>query len=131
MDTFLESSRKHWQDGINILLGLWIVISPWVLGFTTVQYAGGSAVVIGLVIAVFAAWALVAYARWEDWVNVILGILLVITPWLFEFAAMASTTGTEGAFIATWNFIIAGVLVAGLAIWSIYQNNERGGASTT
>lgn len=125
MDIFFESSKKHWQDSLNLLLGLWIVASPWVLGFTTVHYAAGIAVIIGLVIAVFAAWTLAVYAHWEEWVNVVLGILLIVTPWLFGFATVGSTPGAEAAFTATWNFIIAGALVAGLAIWSIYQTREH------
>ena len=24
---------KHWQDPINVLLGAWLAVSPWVLGF--------------------------------------------------------------------------------------------------
>lgn len=27
--------RKHWQDWGNLVLGLWIFVSPWVFQFAT------------------------------------------------------------------------------------------------
>ncbi|MCZ6651726.1 MAG: SPW repeat protein [Planctomycetota bacterium] len=25
--------REHWQDGVSVLVGIWLVVSPWVLGY--------------------------------------------------------------------------------------------------
>ena len=45
-----------------------------------------------------------------DWINLILGFLLVISPWLFGFTATTS---------AMWNAVILGVIIAALSILAI------------
>lgn len=130
MDSIYESAKKHWQDCLNLILGLWVIASPWVLGFTDVQYAPANAVVIGIVIAVMAVWALVSFHEWEEWVNVFLGLWLVATPWLFGFAAMTSAATAGSAYVASWNFVISGLLVAGLAIWSWHDTRKHGPLTT-
>lgn len=129
MDSLYISAKKHWQDSINLILGLWVIASPWALGFTDVQYAAGNAVIVGIIIAVMAGWALFAFHEWEEWVNIVLGLWLLVTPWLFDFAVVTLVSGTEGAanaYIATWSIVIAGVLVAGLAIWSMRDTRKQG-----
>lgn len=126
MDSLYESAKKHWQDSLNLILGLWVIVSPWVLGFTDIQYAPANAVVIGIIIAAMAVWALVAFQEWEEWVNVFLGLWLVATPWLFGFAAMSSAATAGSAYAASWNFVLAGLLVAGLAIWSRHDTRKHG-----
>ena len=125
MDTPYHSVNLHWQDWVNLLLGLWLVASPWALDFTGVPHAGGTAVILGLVIAVIASWALVQFERWEEWVSIVLGLLLIVTPWLVGFAAMEASPGAESASTATWNFVVVGVLVGGSAIWSMCRTGDQ------
>lgn len=28
----MSMTVKHWQDPVNLVLGLWMLVSPWVLG---------------------------------------------------------------------------------------------------
>lgn len=51
---------RPWEDWTETALGLWLVISPWVLGFDSMA-ARVNAVVIGLVVLTLALWAL------QDW----------------------------------------------------------------
>jgi len=39
---------KHWQDGVNVLLGAWMVLSPWALGFQGDVLVTSNAVLVGL-----------------------------------------------------------------------------------
>ena len=126
MDKMSESVKRHWQDGGNLLLGVWLVASPWILGFTEIQYAPGNAYVLGVIIAVAAASALVAFQEWEEWVNITLGVWLIAMPWLLEFGTITFTAETQAVFAATWNFTIVGLLVAGLAAWSTYSMRKSG-----
>jgi len=50
---------KHWQDPINVLLGAWLAVSPWVLGFQDQMAPTANGVVIGLALiaAALAVWA--------------------------------------------------------------------------
>ncbi len=43
---------------IHLILGLWIFISPWVLGFSDISTALWSNVIFGALIVIFALWQL-------------------------------------------------------------------------
>ena len=58
---------KHWQDAVNAVLGAWLVLSPWALGFAALNGARFTAVVTGIAIAAFALWTLVADKDYSAW----------------------------------------------------------------
>lgn len=47
-------TAKEW---LNVLAGLWLVIAPFALGFTSNFHAAASTMLTGLLAAVLAAWA--------------------------------------------------------------------------
>ena len=53
-----------WEEWTEIGLGLWLVVSPWILGFGANQVARASAIVTGLVILVLALWAMQDESGW-------------------------------------------------------------------
>ena len=120
MAKFTEKLTTEWQDVANLVLGIWLAASPWVLAFTSQQVATRHAVVVGLVVAVAAAGALYAFRVWEEWLNVALAAWLVISPWILEFSTQQ---------VPTWNQITVGVLVGALALWSV--NIEHGTSGRT
>lgn len=99
-------------SGLNALAGLWLIVAPWVLGFSA-DAGGGvwNAVIVGVIIAVLAAARFFgAYgAAWMSWVNALLGAWVVISPWVF---------GYSGNAARLWNSIIVGLLVIVLGVWS-------------
>jgi hypothetical protein len=48
---------QEWEEWVNVLLGAWLVISPYVLGFSGLSAALWNQVIVGLLVAVLAAWA--------------------------------------------------------------------------
>jgi hypothetical protein len=93
-------------SGINALLGLWIVISPWAVGAPSPAVAR-SATAAGLVIAVCSAIRFMSRGTAAlSWANVVLGGWVVLSPWVYG----GYTTGD----IRTWNYFVAGALIAGL-----------------
>ena len=66
---------------INLALGAWVLVSPWVLGFSEVNRPTWNAVVTGVGIAVVAAAAVSGRDPSVAWVNMILGAWLFISPW--------------------------------------------------
>ena len=109
MTDFSSKLTRFWQDGVNVLLGLWLIVSPWALAFVANSTASWNVWIIGTIIAVASAAALVAFHAWEEWVNIALAAWLIISPWIFGFADLQA---------AMWNQIIVGLIVGGLAIWS-------------
>jgi hypothetical protein len=109
---------KHWQDPTNVVLGLWMVASPWVLQYQGVATPAANAIIVGIAIAALAVVALFRLMAWEEWANVALGVWLVISPWILGFSALDA---------ATWNAVIVGLVVATLALWELGTDKDLGG----
>ena len=45
---------RKWQDWANLVLGLWLVLSPWILGFSGTSSATWNAVILGLLVCLLA-----------------------------------------------------------------------------
>jgi hypothetical protein len=115
MSKLTEKLTKEWQDAVNVVLGAWLVVSPWVLGYAAQQVPMMNAVVVGGIVALAAIGALYAFQAWEEWTNVALAVWLIVSPWLLGFSAMET---------ARLNHIIVGALIGVLALWS--ANIEHG-----
>ena len=118
MSRLTDKLSAEWQDAGNLLLGLWLAVSPWALAYASERTPMINAVAVGVIIAVAAAGALYAFHAWEEWVNVALAAWLIASPWLLNFSTLQ---------VATWNQIAVGTLVAILALWSTTADHSSGG----
>jgi SPW repeat len=121
MATNARSDR--WRDWAMLVLAVWLFLSPWILGFAVGAPVEGEAAtagftiaawnawILGVVIAVLALWAAFQFAEWHDWVNGVLGVWLVVSPWILGFAALTA---------ALWNHVVVGVLIVVLAAWELW-----------
>lgn len=103
---------KRWQDWANLLLGLWLFVSPWMLQYAD-STAAWNAYVMGAGIVVFAAFAAYMPRTWEEVINTLLGVWLVVSPFLLGFAGMA------GVALHT---VVIGVLVMAFAMWAMFSD---------
>src|SRR5437660_1756768 len=79
---------------LNVLAGIWLIISPWVLGFVDVQTAFWNTLLCGIAVLVLAAIRLgTAGTEGLSWANLILGIWLIISPFVLGFAAAQTAMG--------------------------------------
>lgn len=49
---------KAWEEWASIALGLWLVVSPWLLGYAAMQTATWNVTISGVLIILSAAWAM-------------------------------------------------------------------------
>jgi hypothetical protein len=68
---------KRWQDWVNVILGVWLVVSPWVLGFSNHRTASLVAWLAGAAVVLFAAIGAYMREAWEDAITVVLGLVLM------------------------------------------------------
>ena len=71
-------------DFYNLFLAAVLFISPWLFRLTN----GPGKVdlwVTSAIIGVVSLAAIIAYRDWEEWVNVLLGLWLIASPWLLGF----------------------------------------------
>jgi hypothetical protein len=88
----------------DVLLGFWVVISPFLLPFHHSAPANWNNVVIGWAIALVALVRLSSIHKHPGWSwgAAVLGFWLVISPFVLGFASVPA---------ALWNNLIAGALV--------------------
>lgn len=106
---------KHWQDAVNALLGAWLIVSPWVLGYQNVIVAMVSTMAIGALLIASSLEAMQVPQAWEEWLDAVLGALLMMTPALLGFDSVAP---------ALQNALVTGGLVTALAIWVLVTDDE-------
>ncbi|MEQ1534575.1 MAG: SPW repeat protein [Burkholderiaceae bacterium] len=106
---------KHWQDPVNAVLGVALVLSPWVLNFSEETFATVNAVAIGLALVATALGAMLAPKAWEEWSEAILGLWMVISPW-----ALAYSHVQAAMYVA----VGGGLIVVLLALWTLATDKE-------
>ena len=109
---YMRAASSQTNGGVswlNIILGIWVLISPFVVQFAQLSAATWNNVIVGIVIAILAIirTSVPRQTGWS-WVNVILGIWMIISP----FALGAMTTAV------LWNNIILGIVIALIATGS-------------
>ena len=56
---------KRWQDWANLVLGAWMVASPWIIGFSTNTPARNGAIALGALVFLMSLWAHLERVRYE------------------------------------------------------------------
>ena len=113
---------RRWQDCANLVLGIWLFVSPWALGYAD-TVAAANAWVTGTGIVVFALIAAYMPKAWEEIINMLFGVWLVVSPFALGFSA-----ATEVAL----HTVVVGILATAFAIWamsndqSFYKRWQRG-----
>jgi hypothetical protein len=60
---------RAWEEWTEGALGLWMMVSPWVLGFAALQAAMLNAVVCGVVVLLLALWVLTTDRDYGGWLS--------------------------------------------------------------
>jgi SPW repeat len=103
---------QHWQDVASLLVGVWLVLSPFALGF-----AGAAVwitILLGLSVVLFAVEGFVIPSYLEEWGELLLGLALLAAPW---------TVGYESV-TATVNSMLSGMLVILFAAWELTSDRD-------
>src|SRR6266851_3342244 len=66
---FVVEIWSPWQDGTNALLGLWLMVAPWALGFAAHMTARTNSIVVGFMVAVLALWTMVVDTDLRKWMG--------------------------------------------------------------
>jgi len=110
--TYLErhATEVRAASGLDILAGIWLVIAPFVLNYSAHGGSTANDVVVGIVVLLLAGYQAAGEnyrTSWPSWVNTLLGLWLIATPFLFSFPSGSA---------AMWNDVILGIIVGGSAL---------------
>jgi len=106
---------RHWQDPVNALIGAWLLLAPWVLGFQAVVVATTSTMAVGALLLACSAGAMQVPQAWEEWLDIVLGVVLMLLPALLGFDAV---------WPALLNAVVSGGVVTTLALWVLLTDDE-------
>jgi uncharacterized membrane protein YccF (DUF307 family) len=112
MPQTLQSSRQvRAASGLMVLLGFWLVMAPWILGYSEISVAVWNSLLIGIAVATLALIRIALPLRSElvSWITFLLGIWFVLSPFLLGFGEQMAPM---------WNNIIIGLLILTLASWA-------------
>jgi hypothetical protein len=94
-------------------LAIFLCLSPWLFA-----RANGAAAIdlraSGAAIALLSLAAMAAFAVWEEWANLLLGIWLIVSPWVLGFAHTRAMHFSIGVGTAV-------TFLAALELWLAYE----------
>ncbi len=107
-------------NALTALLAGILVVSPWLLGFRSETPAATSAWVGGALAGIVAIAAMAKLHEWEEWANLVVGLGILISPWLLSFSSHAA---------AMWMHVMVGgaiAAVSALEIWRLHEPPAAG-----
>jgi len=105
----------YWLTGI---LGILLIIAPFVLGYSSDSPALWSNIVLGAIVVIVSAIKgfIPDRTRWEYWLAALMGLLAILAPFVLHFTLAAT---------ALWTTIILGVVIAVLAGYKALSMNQQ------
>jgi hypothetical protein len=123
-----QGRANRWQDWANLILAIWLFISPWVLQFVgaaqvapagvvngpsvAVGHAAWNAWVLGVIVFLVALSAIGSWEVWQEWWNLVLGAWIFVAPWALGFVGLPR---------ANWDHWFVGAVIFLLALWGLYR----------
>jgi hypothetical protein len=108
-------SVRRWQDQLILVLGLWLIVSPWAFAYPGESPQMTNAVMSGLIVALLAAFELYKTYFWAVIVNLLVGIWVAVSPWVLRVADQRTVM---------WNELIVGIAIVVLALWELRTDPE-------
>lgn len=97
--------KRHWQDGVSLLAGIWLFFSPYALHYNDLGgIAAWNAIVVGLGVVMASAATLANPYIVPDSAKLVIAAWLVLSPWMlgYSFDTHAS---------AIWNQVTTGIVI--------------------
>jgi len=95
---------------VNLFVGIWLIISPFVLIYTNIAPAVWNNVGIGILLILLVTYVLFSTItfEWAGWIMAALGVWEIISPFVLGFWSYPTIM---------WNNIIAGIIIWVVGAW--------------
>ncbi|MER5644238.1 SPW repeat protein [Streptosporangium sp. NPDC002524] len=112
-----SSSMAQTIEGLGLLAGLYLAISPWVVGFNGLSRLAVSNLVTGIAVAALALAFASAYGRTYgiSWVAPVIGIWTIVSPWI-------TGSATRGS---AWNNVVTGIVILLLGLGAVAIGSKK------
>ncbi|MBE3555647.1 MAG: SPW repeat protein [Firmicutes bacterium] len=109
--------KVTWQRIATLVFGIFFIVSPWIIGFADQTTWLIVNLVLGVILAGLSAWAMFSKSTpaWLDWVNAVLGLYFLLTPFSFLIG-----------FSGLWMYvsIVLGAVTLILSAWQALSNPQ-------
>jgi 4-amino-4-deoxy-L-arabinose transferase-like glycosyltransferase len=112
----LLKAHRTWEDGVGLMLGLLIGLSPWFYDEPVVPPVVLNSAVTGLAVLALAQLELVRLRRWEEIAQLACGLWLSVSPFIFHYA--------HQDHLRVWHWVL-GSIVSLLAAFELWQDWGR------
>ncbi len=106
------SPPKGWEDWATLILGVWLWVSPTLLGFND-PAASPHFYLVGFLVIVCELFAFYLFRTWEEWINIVLGLWLILAAILLFNPRAAKTDA-----------IITGMLLIALSLYERWEDRR-------
>lgn len=115
----LFTIHRSWEDWLGMALGLAIALSPWAAGDNVGHAAVWNAALVGAAVFFLAELGYVALRRWEEIGQILLGLWLVLSPYIFGYFNAGS--------LRFWHSTLGGlvILLAALELWQDWERSDK------
>ena len=106
-------AHRTWEEWCGMILGIMILLSPWFGARPDHSEVVINALAVGILVFGLAQLEYLALQRWEEAGSLVMGIWLICSPFVFDYAGADQ--------LRTWH-IVLGALVAALAALELWQD---------
>jgi hypothetical protein len=107
--------REAVLDVYNLALGAFLFISPWLFAYAR-EVGRLDAWITSALLVLISVAAILAFAEWEEWIRLALGLWMIASPWMLGFA---HTTAMH-MMIGVGSIVI---YLTGLELWLIHYED--------
>ncbi len=108
------TEHRGWEDFCSAGLGILILLSPILVGAEATTAITISAGLVGVVITMLALLEIMSLQRWEEVLELLCGLWVVISPMVFNY----------GGTLRLAHFVLGGLVVL-LALLELWQDRKR------
>lgn len=105
--------HRTWEDGVGLLLGLTIGLTPWLYDEASVPAVGINSAITGLAVLFLAQLEIIRLRRWEEFAQLACGLWLIASTFVFDY-------GHQDHLIY-WHWVL-GSTVSVLAAFELWQD---------
>jgi hypothetical protein len=118
------ATTARWQDWASFALGLWLAVSPWIMGYAWHETATTNAALVGLAIALGSHFEVSFDGSVVEWFNLAGGLWLVLAPFLLGFTAQVLVAANAIAVGSAVALLAGSALALEKAIGRRWQRRE-------
>lgn len=113
----LRARREAVLDAYQLACAAFLFASPWLFAFSGAKSATDD-IVSAVLVGASSLAALIIFREWEEWINLVLGLWILASPWVLDFQIPAATHVNVGVGIVI-------TYVSLLELWLIHYGTPE------